>query len=159
MASTEPLGPQPLPEPDAHDGTTHVASGGARILAYASYNLEDQSLDDFAATSLPRRRYARVTYRKRGKDFLAVSDLRDIAGRESVFYGRYYLPPNGETVRARNAGTICYFQNLFRYGPSPFPQPAAEEAARPPNLPLVSTAAAARPHAAGALDASQRVDS
>jgi hypothetical protein len=83
-----------LPEPDAHDGVTLVARDGARILAYASYSLEEQSLDDFAVSSLHGDDYARVTYRKRGKDFLVVSGLRDIEGTESLFYERYYLPPD-----------------------------------------------------------------
>jgi hypothetical protein len=95
-----PPGFKALPEPDAHDGVTLVAPDGARILAYASYNLEDQSLDDFAASTLHGDDYARVTYRKRGKDFLVVSGLRDIEGRESVFYERYYLPPDGEAIHA-----------------------------------------------------------
>jgi len=95
-----PPGFEALPEPDAHDGVTLVAADGARILAYASYNLEDQSLDDFTASRLEGEDYARVTYRKRGKDFLVVSGLRDIEGRESVFYERYYLPPDAETFHA-----------------------------------------------------------
>ena len=95
-----PPGFEALPEPDAHDGVTLVAPDGARILAYASFNIEEQSLDDFAVSSLHGDDYARVTYRKRGKDFLVVSGLRDIEGRESVFYERYYLPPDAETIHA-----------------------------------------------------------
>ena len=95
-----PPGFEALPEPDAHDGVTLVARDGARILAYASFNIEEQSLDDFAVSSLHGDDYARVTYRKRGQDFLVVSGLRDIEGRESVFYERYYLPPDAETIHA-----------------------------------------------------------
>lgn len=93
-----PPGFEALPEPDAHDGVTLVAPDGARILAYASYNIEEQSLDDFAVSTLQGDDYARVTYRTRGKDFLVVSGLREIEGRESVFYERYYLAPGGETI-------------------------------------------------------------
>ena len=95
-----PPGFEALPEPDAHDGVTLVTRDGARILAYASFNIEEQSLDDFAVSSFHGDDYERVTYRKRGPDFLVVSGLRDIEGRESVFYERYYLPPDGETIHA-----------------------------------------------------------
>jgi hypothetical protein len=95
-----PPGFEALPAPDSQDGVTLVASDGARILAYASYNLEDQSLDDFAAPSLRGDDYARVTNRARGKVFLVVSGVRDIEGRESVFYERYYMAPDRETIHA-----------------------------------------------------------
>jgi len=95
-----PPGFEAMPEPDAHDGVTFVARDGARILAYASFNIEEQSLDDFAVSSLHGDDYARVTYRARGKDFLVVSGLRDIEGRESVFYERYCMAPDRETIHA-----------------------------------------------------------
>jgi len=95
-----PPGFEALPEPDAHDGVTLVTRDGARILAYASFNIEEQSLDDFAVSSFHGDDYARVTYCKRGPDFLVVSGLREIEGRESVFYERYYLPPDAETIHA-----------------------------------------------------------
>jgi hypothetical protein len=98
-----------LSEPDAHDGVTLVARDGARILAYASYNIEEQTLDDFAVSNLQGDDYARVTYRRRGKDFLVVSGLRDIEGRENVFYERYYMAADGETI---HAVAITYLREL-----------------------------------------------
>jgi len=38
-----------------------------------------------------------------------VSGLRDIKGRESVFYERYYMAPDGETI---HAVAITYSQEL-----------------------------------------------
>jgi hypothetical protein len=89
-----------LPEPDAHDGRTFVSPDGARIAAFASYNVLDETVDSNLASLLKSKDYARVSYKTRGPNWFVLSGLRSVDGGEQVFYEEYLFGVRGKTIHA-----------------------------------------------------------
>jgi hypothetical protein len=89
-----------LPEPDAHDGRTFVSPDGARIAAFASYNMLEETVDSNLASLLKSKDYARVSYKTRGPNWFVLSGLRSVDGREQVFYEKYLFGVRGKTIHA-----------------------------------------------------------
>jgi hypothetical protein len=89
-----------LPEPDAHDGRTFVNPDGAQIVAYAFYNVLEETMDTEFASLLESGRYARVTYKTRGPNWFVLSGLRSVDGHEQIFYEKYLFGARNETIHA-----------------------------------------------------------
>jgi hypothetical protein len=89
-----------LPEPDAHDGRTFVGPDGARIAAFASYNLLDETVDSDLSSLLKSKDYGRVTYKTRGPNWFVLSGLRSVDGHEQVFYEKYLFSAGAKKIHA-----------------------------------------------------------
>jgi len=86
---------QPPPEND--DGRTLVAFNGAKILVFAGYNVDNETLASKRA-SLTGNDYAQIAYNATGKTWFVVSGHRAIGGVDSIFYEKYIVSTASETI-------------------------------------------------------------
>jgi len=85
--------------PENDDGRTLIAADGAKILVFAGDNVANDTLTSKRA-SLTGGDYARVAYNATGNTWFVVSGLRTIGGVDSIFYEKYIVSAESETIHS-----------------------------------------------------------
>jgi hypothetical protein len=85
------------PPPENNDGRTLISADSAKILVFAGYNVDKQTLQSKRA-SLTGGDYPRITYNATGRDWFVVSGHRTIGGVDSIFYEKYIVSTGSDTI-------------------------------------------------------------